>query len=245
MVGLAHPRTPPLSLVPAHLVTSLLNDYGYVTIFVGLLLESTGVPLPGESLLIGAALYAATKHGLNIFVLVPVGALGAICGDQIGYFLGRWIGFRVLARWGRKIGLSDERLQLGRYLFRRYGGRVVMFGRFVAFLRTFVALLAGANRMQWHTFLIWNAIGGIAWTSFYGFGAYALGDAAKRISGPVGIGLGVIGGIALIAGIVFVKRNESRLLEEAKQDMQGDSMPPDRGASLGSPRPRPAAQTAE
>jgi membrane protein DedA with SNARE-associated domain len=209
-----------LSLVSAHLLTSLLHEYGYAAVFAGLLLESTGVPLPGESLLIAAAVYAGTTHGMNIFVLVPVAALGAICGDQIGYLLGRWIGYRVLARWGRKIGLSDERLRLGRYLFRRYGGRVVMVGRFVAILRTFVALLAGANRMPWNLFLLWNALGGIAWTCFYGFGAYALGDAAKRISGPVGIVLAVVGGIALVGGIVFVKRNESRLLEEARRNMR-------------------------
>jgi membrane protein DedA with SNARE-associated domain len=215
-----------LSIVPAHLLTSLLNEYGYVTVFAGVLLEATGMPLPGESLLIAAAVYAATTHGMNIYILVPVAALGAICGDQIGYFIGRWIGFRVLSRWGRKVGLSDERLELGRYLFRRYGGRVVMLGRFVAILRTFVALLAGANRMPWHTFLLWNTLGGLAWTCFYGFGAYALGDAAKRISGPVGIGLAVVGGIALVAGIVFVKRNESRLLEESKREMHRPAAEP-------------------
>ena len=110
--------------------------------------------------MIAAAIYAATTHRLNIFALVPVAALGAICGDQIGYFIGRWIGYRVLRRLGRRVGLSEERLELGRFLFRKYGGRVVFLGRFVAVLRTFVALLAGANRMPWHSFLLWNALGG-------------------------------------------------------------------------------------
>ncbi len=149
-----------------------------------------------------------------------VAAAGAVCGDQIGYFLGRWIGFRVLARWGRKLGLSDERLELGRFLFRKYGGRMVFIGRFVAVLRTFVALLAGANTMPWHSFLLWNALGGIGWTSLYGFGSYLLGNAAKRISGPVGIALGLAGGAVLLAAFVFVKRNESRLLDEARREMK-------------------------
>jgi membrane protein DedA with SNARE-associated domain len=189
--------------------------------FLGILLESTGLPLPGESLMIAAALYAAGTHRLDILVLVPLAAAGAICGDQIGYFLGRWIGYRLLARWGRNVGLSDERLELGRFLFRKYGAGVVFLGRFVAFLRTFAALLAGANRMPWHNFLIWNALGGIGWTALYGFGAYGLGDAAKRIRGPVGIGLGVVGGLALLAIVVFVHRNERRLIEDARREMKG------------------------
>lgn len=172
--------------------------------------------------MIAAALYAAATHRLNIFLLVAVAALGAICGDQIGYFLGRLIGFRVLARWGRKLGLTEDRLELGRFLFRKYGGPIVFAARFVAVLRTFAALLAGANKMAWHRFLLWNALGGIGWTSLYGFGAYLLGDAVKRVSGPLGIALAVAGGAAIVAGLVFVKRNEKRLLDQARQEMSRD-----------------------
>jgi membrane protein DedA with SNARE-associated domain len=207
-------------MFPVHFFSDLLHDYGYVAVFVCVMLESIGFPLPGESLIIGAAIYAATTHQLDVFILVPVAAAGAISGDQIGYFIGRWVGFRLLAHWGRKLGLTEDRLQLGRFLFRKYGAEVVFFGRFVAILRTFAALLAGANRMPWHSFLIWNALGGIAWTSLYGFGAYLLGDAARRIKGPVGIGLAVIGGAALLAALIFVKRNESRLLKDAKREME-------------------------
>jgi membrane protein DedA with SNARE-associated domain len=171
--------------------------------------------------MIAAALYAASTHRLDIFVLVPMAAMGAICGDQIGYFVGRWIGYRLLARWGRKVGLSDERLELGRFLFRKYGAGVVFLGRFVAFLRTFAAVLAGANRMPWHSFLLWNALGGICWTALYGFGAYALGNAAKRITGPLGIALGVVGALVLLAIVVFVHRNERKLIEDARREMRG------------------------
>jgi membrane protein DedA with SNARE-associated domain len=209
-----------MSIFPLQALDSLFRDYGYGAIFGGVLLESTGLPLPGESLMIAAALYAATTHHLDIFILVPVAAAGAICGDQIGYFIGRWIGYRVLARWGRKLGLTEERLELGRYLFRRYGPFVVFLGRFVAILRTFAALLAGANRMPWHSFLLWNALGGICWTSLYGFGAYLLGNAVERVSGPLGIALAVIAGIAIVAAVIFVNRNETRLLNEARQDMK-------------------------
>jgi membrane protein DedA with SNARE-associated domain len=210
-----------MSVAGFHSFHNLFEQYGYVAVFLGILLESTGLPLPGESPMIAAALYAAGTHRLDIQVLVPLAAAGAICGDQIGYFLGRWIGYRLLARWGRNVGLSDERLELGRFLFRKYGAGVVFLGRFVAFLRTFAALLAGANRMPWHNFLIWNALGGIGWTALYGFGAYGLGDAAKRIRGPMGIGLAVVGGLALLAIVVFVHRNERRLIEDARREMKG------------------------
>jgi membrane protein DedA with SNARE-associated domain len=209
-----------MSLIPLHALDRLFHQYGYAAIFVIIMLESIGLPLPGESLMIGAALYAERTHHLDIFVLVPLAAAGAICGDQIGYVVGRWFGYRLLARWGRKAGLTDERLELGRFLFRRYGGEIVFLGRFVAFLRTFAAVLAGANRMPWHRFLLWNTLGGIGWTALYGFGAYGLGDAAQRISGPVGIALAVVGGAALLAAVIFVHRNESRLLEDARREMK-------------------------
>lgn len=208
-----------MSLLPVDALQNLLEHYGYAAIFAGILLESMGLPLPGESLMIAAALYASTTHRLDIFILVPVAAAGAICGDQLGYFIGRWIGYRALARWGRKVGITEDRLQLGRFLFRKYGGGVVFFGRFVAFLRTFAAVLAGANAMPWHSFLLWNALGGIGWTSLYGFGAYGLGDAAGKIRGPVGIGLAIAGGLALLAVVIFVHRNEKRLLEDARREM--------------------------
>ena len=207
-----------------HLHT-LLHEYGYAGVFLCVMLESIGLPLPGESLMIAAALYASATHALDIFVLVPIAAAGAISGDQIGYLIGRWIGYRVLARWGRKGGLTEERLGLGRFLFRKYGPAVVFFGRFVAILRTFAAVLSGANRMPWHIFLVWNALGGIGWTSLYGFGAYALGDAAKRVSGPVGIGMAVVGSVALVGAVIFIKRNERRLMDEARRQMEAPRLP--------------------
>jgi membrane protein DedA with SNARE-associated domain len=209
-----------MSLLSLHALEGLIHTYGYGAIFLCIMLESIGLPLPGESLLIAVALYAARSHRLDIFIVVPLAAAGAICGDQIGYAIGRFLGYRLLTRWGRKVGLSDERLQLGRFLFRKYGGGVVFFGRFVAILRTCVAVLAGANKMPWHRFLVWNALGGIGWTALYGFGAYALGDEAKHIDGPIGIALAVIGGIALFGAVIFVHRNESRLIADAQREMQ-------------------------
>lgn len=205
------------------MVEHALQHYGYAAIGVTLLLESMGAPLPGESMMMAAALYAATTHKLAIGWIIPVAATGAIAGDQIGYLIGWWAGFPVLRRWGAKVGLSEERLELGRYLFRRHGAKVVFFGRFVVVLRTFAALLAGANRMAWPQFLLWNALGGLAWTCLYGLGAYGLGNAVQRISGPVGIVFAIVGAAALVAAFLFLKRNEKRLTADAMADMRREA----------------------
>ena len=201
--------------MPVPAIEEAIRTYGYAAVGLGLLLESMGLPLPGESLIVAAAIYAATTHQLDITTLVIVAAVGAICGDQIGYGIGRWLGVRLLARWGRKIGLNSQRLALGRYLFHRYGAAIVFGGRFVAILRTFAALLAGANRMPWHRFLLWNGLGGACWASLYGFGAYFLGDAAVHLRGPIGFTLGFLAAATLVVALLYVRKNEARLLAAA------------------------------
>ncbi len=200
-----------------HHLDHLLQHWGYGFIGLIVMLESMGAPLPGESLIIGTAIYCATTHRLDIVWVVAVAILGAIMGDNFGYLIGRSLGFRILARYGRHVGLNDQRLRLGRYLFRRHGGKVVFFGRFVAVLRTFAALLAGANRMPWPSFLAYNALGGIGWAGGYGFAAYLLGRSAQHVSGPIGIVVGTMGAMAVLAAFLFLKRNEARLTRESEQ----------------------------
>jgi membrane protein DedA with SNARE-associated domain len=198
-----------------HHLDHLLVHYGYGLVGLVVMLESMGAPLPGESLLIGTALYCATTHKLDIGWVILVAIVGAVMGDNLGYLIGRSLGFRALARWGRHVGLTEERLTLGRYLFRRHGGKVVFFGRFIAVLRTFAALLAGANRMPWPSFLLWNALGGIGWAGGYTMAAYLLGSQVEKISGPIGIGFGIVAVLVIAGGFAFLKRNEKRLTEDA------------------------------
>ncbi len=197
----------------------LLQHYGYGLVGGVICLEAMGLPLPGESMIIGAAVYAATTGKLDIWFLVLAASIGAILGDNLGYLIGRSAGLKLLERYGKRVGLTEKRLTLGRYLFQRHGGKVVFIGRFIAILRTFVALLAGAAHMEWKSFLFYNAVGGIAWSALYGFGAYALGDSARNVSGPLGIGLAVVAGIVLIGAIVLLRRNEQRLEDRAEQEM--------------------------
>jgi membrane protein DedA with SNARE-associated domain len=168
-------------LVPA------LDHYGHWVIFCLVMLESMGVPMPGETALVTAAVYAGSSHRLDIVSVVTAAAAGAIIGDNIGYSVGRRFGLPLLAKHGHYVHLTAARLKLGQYLFLRYGGAIVFFGRFFAFLRTFAALLAGVNRYHWKGFLFFNAVGGIVWAMIFGFGGYFFGDAIEHFSRPVGI----------------------------------------------------------
>ena len=199
--------------------TGLVQRYGAGLVGVVIFFESMGVPLPGESLMIAAALYAAATGELGIEWIVLAACAGAILGDNAGYLIGRRVGSQVLARYGPRVGLTWPRQRLGQFLFLRHGGKVVFFGRFVAFLRTFAALLAGANQMPWRSFLMWNALGGAFWTGLYGFGAYLLGNQAQRLAGPVGAVMGVAGAAVVAWLVLFVRRHEKRLIREAEVAM--------------------------
>jgi membrane protein DedA with SNARE-associated domain len=200
---------------------SVLANYGYLAVFFFVGIESIGVPVPGETMLVTAAIYAGTTGKLSIFWVIVASAAGAIVGDNIGYVIGRTGGYRLLKRYGRYIRLEENRLRLGQYLFHKHGPKVVFFGRFVSVLRIFAAFLAGVNRMHWRRFLIFNAAGGIIWSTIYGVAAYLLGQQLLRLSGTVDAALAVVGVIVIITVIVFLRRNEARLQREADAAMPG------------------------
>jgi membrane protein DedA with SNARE-associated domain len=198
---------------------SLLATYGYLAVFVFVGVESIGIPVPGETMLVTAAIYAGTTGRLSIFWVIVASAAGAIVGDNIGYVIGRTGGYRLVKRYGRYIRLEQNRLRLGQYLFHKHGSKVVFFGRFISVLRIFAAFLAGVNHMHWRRFLIFNAAGGIVWSTLYGVAAYLLGQQLLRLSGRVDLVLAIVGVAVIIAVIVFLRRNEARLQREADQAM--------------------------
>jgi membrane protein DedA with SNARE-associated domain len=200
---------------------NFLATYGYWAVLLFVAIESTGIPFPGETMLIFASIYAGTTHRLSIVLVIAAAAAGAIIGDNIGFWVGREGGYRLLRRYGRYIHLDERKLKLGQYLFLKHGSKVVFFGRFVAVLRAWAAFLAGVNRMPWPDFLLFNALGGITWATIYGVGSYYLGDNIQRFTGPVGYGLLALGILLTIAFIYFVHRNEGRLEKEAEKAMPG------------------------
>ena len=202
-------------------ITHLLQTYGYWAVLVFVAIESTGIPFPGETMLLAAAIYAGRTHNLSLPLVIAAAATGAILGDNVGFWVGREGGYRLLRRFGRYIRLDERRLKLGQYLFQRHGGKVVFFGRFVAVLRAWAAFLAGTNAMKWDRFLVFNAAGGILWATLFGVGGYVLGDNIHRIVGPVGVAAVVIAAVLLIAGFIFLRRNEKRLEDEAERALPG------------------------
>jgi membrane protein DedA with SNARE-associated domain len=198
------------------LAETLLATYGYVAIFVLVMLESAGIPLPGETILVSASIYASTSRGLDIRFVIGAAAAGAIVGDNIGFWVGRTFGQRLLTRWGYLIGLDERKLKLGQYLFMRQGGKIVFFGRFVALLRALAAILAGVNGFSPFRFLVLNAAGGIAWATVFGLGGYLFGEGVHRIARPIGWAALAL---ALVAAFIlwrFFKRHQEQLLANAE-----------------------------
>jgi membrane protein DedA with SNARE-associated domain len=202
-------------------VPHLISTYGYAAVGGIVALESMGIPLPGETTLIAAVLVAGTTHDLNVWLVIAAAAGGAILGDNVGFWIGREFGFRLLVRYGRYVNLTDRRIKLGQFLFLHHGGKVVFFGRFVAILRALAAILAGANCMPWPSFLVFNASGGIVWAIVYGLGAYYLGEKIEQFASPVAIAIGIIVIACVVVSAVFIKRHEVELEAHAEQAFPG------------------------
>lgn len=198
-------------------LTHLLATYGYWAVFIFVASESTGIPFPGETMLLLAAIYAGTTHHLLIALVIGAAAGGAILGDNLGFWIGRQGGYHLLRRYGHYLGLKERSLKLGHSLFKKHGAKVVFFGRFVAVLGAWAAFLAGTNRMPWGRFLLFNALGGILWATLYGMGGYLLGNAVERITRPIGIIGLALGLLVLVASLLFARRYEQRLEDEAER----------------------------
>jgi membrane protein DedA with SNARE-associated domain len=121
-----------------------------------------------------------------------------VIGDNTGFRLGRWLGFRILAKYVHYVRLTESRIKLGHYLFLRWGAAAVFCARFMAVRRALSGFVAGANRIPWRRFVVFNAAGGTLWAMVYGGGAYMRGSEARRLLGPVGIVLALAALIATV-----------------------------------------------
>jgi membrane protein DedA with SNARE-associated domain len=186
-------------------MSSFVTHYGLGVLFAVVMLESFGIPLPGETALIAAGILAAQGH-FSIVAVIAVGAVAAILGDNLGYWLiGRWGGRALFTHWGWLSRYADRVLPRAERVMAKHGAKAVFFGRFVAVLRYTVAWLAGFGRMPWKSFLLWNALGGIAWATLVSLLAYYLGAAAAATVARYGLYGAAAVIVIVIAGYIGMR----------------------------------------
>ena len=196
-------------------MTQLLLDYGLVLLFAFVAIESAGVPIPGETVLITAAVLARPEHHrYSLLSVIVVAAIAAIVGDNIGYLLGRYGGRRLLNRWGFIRRYAEKALPPSERFFAKHGPKTVFFGRFIAVLRVTAAWLAGISHMQWWRFFAWNAAGGIIWATGVSLLAYWAGKAVAEAISTYGL-YGVIAALVLgVIGFLALRMWRKRVMGE-------------------------------
>src|SRR5216684_1225566 len=209
---------PLAALISLQTLLNALNVLGYPAVIIFVMIESSGIPFPGETMLLLAAFYAAVSQQLQIPIVIACAALGAIIGDNIGYYIGRTGGRALVTRYGKYVRIKPEHLDRAEKFFAKHGNKTVFFGRFIAVLRAWAAFLAGVNHMPWGTFLFYNAAGGIVWSIIYGCLGFYAGrlfhenfGAVEKLARTVGwIGTALIIVAVIIVFILFRLRRKHR-----------------------------------
>ena len=191
---------------------SLVSDYGLALLFLLIAMESAGAPLPGETALIAAGVLAA-RGDFEIVAVIVVAAAAAIVGDNVGYWIGRLGGRRLLTRWPWLERHAAKVLPWSERFFARHGAKTIFFGRFVAVLRVTAAWLGGVSKMAWWRFFFWNAAGGICWAVLVALIAYYAGHAAADALERYGRYAAVAIAVLLVVGFFVVRFLRRRLLQ--------------------------------
>src|SRR5215467_4367479 len=202
-------------------ISHLISSYGYLAVFLLVGAESVGIPLPGETALITASIYAGHTHRLNPWLIFAVASAGAIIGDNIGYWIGDKGGYRLARRYGPRVRLDERKLKIARYLFDTHGGKVVFFGRFISVLRTYAAFLAGTSKMRWRWFVVANASGGIIWAGLYTLAGYFFGSMLQHVSGILDWVLIGVAAVAIVIVVMLIRRQTDRLAVRAEAAYPG------------------------
>ena len=192
-------------------IRAIADAIGYPAAGLGILIESAGIPFPGETMLLAVAAYAALGR-LDIRLVVAIAAVGALTGANIGYGVGYFGGRPFVERLGRFLHVGPGHFARSELFFARYGAVTVLFARFVLGLRTWASVMAGMSHMPFWTFQLYSAVGGVAWAIVIGAIGYTLGSnwsLVERLIGYLGIGgLAVVG--AVIAGALLLRRSAAR-----------------------------------
>jgi membrane protein DedA with SNARE-associated domain len=201
------------------LLQDALNTLGYPAVTLFIMIQSSGIPFPGGTMLLLASFYAATTHHLQIPIIIACASFGAIVGDNIGYHIGRTGGKAIVERYGRYIFLKPKHLERAERFFAKHGDKTVFFGRFIAVLRPWSAFLAGVNHMNRRTFFIYNATSGILWATIYGLLGYYAGRVfhdnfpmverlAKTVSWSLAGLIALV--VAIIIAVIYIRRKRAK-----------------------------------
>ena len=200
-----------MHLISLGQLTHIFIQYGYLTVFVGLLAEGAGIPLPGETVLLIASALAARSTGLNIGWIALLAFCTTSAGDNIGFYLGRWGGQEMLERSARKLHIGPGPIQRGRDFVNRHGAMGVFCARFIAGLRVLNGLVAGSLRMNWPRFFLFDLLGAACWVGLMCSIGYFFGDRLPWLIHLMGrTSLIFLAAVVVMAGWVLVHRHERR-----------------------------------
>jgi membrane protein DedA with SNARE-associated domain len=193
-----------------HHLEGTLHHWGYLAVAGFLFFEDFGVPLPGETMLIAASLYAGAGH-LNIWLVGLVGFLAAVLGDNVGYLIGRKGGRELVEKFGKYVFVTPDRLDRAEAFFAKHGGKVVTIARYVEGLRQLNGIIAGTVEMPWKRFVFFNALGAALWVATWTSLGYLAGNHVETIARDFtyfAIGAGVIL-VGLVGWHLYRRRKHS------------------------------------
>jgi membrane protein DedA with SNARE-associated domain len=215
------------ALISLQTLQHALAVLGYPAVTLFIMIESSGIPFPGETMLLLGGFYAGTTHQLSIVGVIIAAAVGAIIGDNLGYLAGRYGGRPFALRFGKYFFLKEHHLISAEQFFVKHGDKTVFFGRFVAVLRAWAAFLAGVNKMRWWKFLLYNAAGGITWATLMGTLAYVAGRFVGdnfAVIDRLGKGIGFAGLAIVVLPVVFwIVRKQLRKRREMKAKAEAEA----------------------
>jgi membrane protein DedA with SNARE-associated domain len=183
------------------LIEQYMLTYGYWAVFFGVMLENAGLPIPGETILLVAGYFAATGE-FHIAIVMLVAASGAVIGDNIGFAIGHHFGRGFLLRVGRFFFLTPKRLEHMENYFQSHGNKTIFVARFITGLRVFAALLAGASKMRWRVFVVYNVAGAVLWSIVITSLGYLFGASLPLLVKWVGRSGTILLIVAVVTGVV-------------------------------------------
>jgi membrane protein DedA with SNARE-associated domain len=199
----------------AHHMTRLLALYTYPVLLALVLLESLGIPLPGEIALVTAAAYASHGH-VSIVVVIALAAAGASVGGVLGYLIGLKGGLPLVAHYGGYVGIRKSHIEKAHAFFERNGSKTILFGRFIAVLRTWAAVVAGAACMSFAKFVTYNTIGSVVWAIVFGALGFYFGrdlPLLERYISRVSFGVFIVAAIGVVVFLIYKRRKTARFVD--------------------------------